>query len=171
MQQGPSAPDCPSTVEVLVLDGANGICSEARSGAGTGGLAHVGLLCAASVVVGLLVAGARAPRLRALLLVIAASLASLPGLYALAVERADSPAHTLATARSTRALHDRIRAFATQRGCAVLEDRSCQSCFPIRHFALSGLRCDHRGRLELLPGSVGEACVEDGDTLRCGATR
>jgi hypothetical protein len=167
------AADCNENAEALFIDGANGVCRDVRLEAGRGRSEGVELALGFVVAVAVLAAWFRraAPRVRALVVVAAASLAAMPGMWALGTRRADRPTAVRDTAAVPRALHDALRAHAEAWGCAEITVHGCPSCEPVGRLALAGLRCDDPAAIELHPGAFDGVCEASGAVLRCGAAR
>jgi hypothetical protein len=160
---------CIATTADLVIDGANGVCADARDAAGTPlTLAEVapfvGLALLAAAILWLR-AHKRVP-IAALGLMLGA--AALPGAYAALFWRADRPAAVVASLAPVDALHDAIRDFATEHGCAELVRSECLACEPIARLALVDRRCDRPAPIELYGDALEVGCQSDGVRLRCG---
>jgi hypothetical protein len=172
MQDALTDPRCLVTPESLLVDGANGVCRDARLGARDGIVLHAaGLVLGVVVVAAWLVSGRIAARVRVGVIVVVAIASALPGAHALLALRADRPAAVVATAAATQELHDRVRAFARRRGCARTTLDRCASCAPVVRLALAGLRCDAPASIELHEDALGGECRERGRTLVCGGAR
>ncbi|MBX7194579.1 MAG: hypothetical protein K1X94_21160 [Sandaracinaceae bacterium] len=163
-------PRCLVTTEALVVDGANGVCRDARVG-------DASVLRAASWIVGaaLVVAWWRAERLprrrRVAVVVALATMAALPGWYALLAVRADSPSHVAESARDVHRLHDGLRDFARRHGCAEVTVDACTGCAPIARLALSDLICATPASIELHEDALEVGCLEHEARLVCGTER
>jgi hypothetical protein len=143
-------PRCLVTSDALVIDGANGVCPDARIGQANAGLASFVALLIASLLAALVLTRVRLPaRARAMGLFALATLASLPGWYA---------------------LHDALRDFALRRGCAEVRENTCVACEPIARLALSGITCERAATIVLRDGALGGHCIEHADALICGGT-
>lgn len=160
---------CIATTAELVIDGANGVCADARDGAGAP-LTFAEL----APVLGLMVLGAvmlwlrkrrRAP-IAALGLMLAA--AALPGTYAALAWRADRPAEVRASVAPIERLHDGIRAFADEHDCAELVRSECLACEPIARLALVDRRCNFPAPIEIHADALEAGCIDEGGRLRCG---
>ena len=166
MDESLTDPRCVASVDALVLDGANGVCRDARLGprdevAWRGGALALAVLIALAILV-------RARHARVVIAGLALALA-LPGLVAMATERADRPAQVTRSAAQIAALHGSLRAFATRNGCARVSVARCLTCEPIARLALTGLSCDGGAAIELREGALERGCEERGATLVCGA--
>jgi hypothetical protein len=164
-------PRCLVTSDALVIDGANGVCPDARIGQANAGLASFVALLIASLLAALVLTRVRLPaRARAMGLFALATLASLPGWYALATTRADAPHAVAHTSAEIAALHDALRDFALRRGCAEVRENTCVACEPIARLALSGITCERAATIVLRDDALGGHCIEHADALICGGT-
>lgn len=162
-------PRCLVTAETLRLDGANGVCRDARLGARDATAQRAGaLVLVVALAAAWLFARRPSPRSRALVLAFAAVLAAAPGFHAILAVRADRPAALAETARASTRLHDVVRGFASRHRCARIDVDHCPDCMPAVRLALAGLRCDAPASIELHEGAFAGACVERGRTLFCG---
>jgi len=165
MDESLTDPRCVATVDALVLDGANGVCRDARLGARDESAWRAGALALAVLVaLAILVA----PRKRALVVGLAFALA-LPGFVAMTTLRADRPTEVARSAASIAALHGAIRAFAVRHGCARVTLSECVGCEPIARLALAGLACERPAAIELHEGTLERGCEERDAALVCGA--
>ena len=161
-------PRCLVTSEALFVDGANGVCHDPRVGDPSPWRA-VGLVVATALVIAWLSRARLPSRRRAAWLLALALGAALPGWLALLVVRADGPMQISASAAETRRLHDTLRDFAREHGCAEVRLDHCLTCAPIARLALSGLTCDHPASIELHEDAASGACAVEDDTLICGS--
>ncbi len=162
-------PRCLVTTDALVIDGANGVCRDARLGEASASRALAWLLLAALVFAGWRAKGITSRR-RAALVAVTALLAAAPGYLALARSRADAPSRVAQSAEEIRDLERSMRRFARAHGCAVVEGDACAACAPIERLALSGLSCASPAAIELRADALHGACVERGARLVCGAS-
>lgn len=172
MQDALTDPRCLVTPESLLVDGANGVCRDARLGARDGAMLRAGgLVLAAALIAAWLVARRPGVRGRIALIVALAIGAALPGAHALLAQRADRPTEIAATAAATTRLHDEVRAFARRNGCARTTLDRCAACAPVVRLALAGLRCDRPASIELHADALARPCAARGRTLACGGAR
>jgi hypothetical protein len=163
-------PRCLVTSDALVIDGANGVCRDARIGRPIAGIASSAALVIASLLAALVLTRVRLPtRARAWGALVLAAVASLPGWYALATTRADAPLAVAHAAAEIAALHDAIRAHAARRGCAEIRESTCVACEPIARLALSGLTCERPATIVLRDDALGGDCVVHEEALICGS--
>ncbi|UJR82714.1 hypothetical protein [Sandaracinus amylolyticus] len=163
---------CLDSPEALLLDGANGVCGEARAGAGRAEWLHVGATLVAAVAIAAWLSSRRVPSaIRAPGIVLVALVAAFPGIWALIALRADRPSALRDTARDTIVLHDRMRTFAVDHGCAEARWASCDACMPAARLALAGLQCDAPATIVLGEGALDAHCEERGRSLVCGRAR
>lgn len=170
MQDALTDPRCVVTPESLLVDGANGVCRDARLGSREdAALRAGGLLCGAALIAAWLLTRRATVRMRIALVLTLVVAAAIPGAYSMLALRADRPARMHETVASSMRLHDRARAFAIEHGCArVMLDR-CASCAPAMRLALAGLRCARPASIELHERAFDGACEVRGRTLVCGA--
>lgn len=159
-------PRCLVTTEALVVDGANGVCRDARLGRDVPVRASVHLALALSIAV--LARRASRPSHRRWTALALALVAALPGWHAVLALRADAPSRVAATAQEIRSLHDTLRAFATRHECARIRRDECVACQPVARLALAGLRCEHPASIDL-HADAWRGCIERESTLVCGA--
>jgi hypothetical protein len=166
-------PRCLVTAEALFLDGANGVCGTPRQGAGQSAPLASSLLFVVVFAVALTLrlrtsaGGARRMRLH-VLGAAALVLAALPGLWAIATERADGPAAASTTAFGVRRAHDQVHAFATAHGGATLRTETEISIVPIARLALAGVTGDGTAPVDLFDDTLEDGCREIEGTLTCG---
>lgn len=163
-------PRCLVTPESLLIDGANGVCRDARLGSRDhGALRFLGLMLGALLVVVWLRSRWTSPRARVALVLVLAIGGATPGAYAILNERADRPTVALSTASTSMRLHEVVRSFARARGCARTTLDRCASCAPLVRLALAGLHCERPASIELHAGAFAGACKVRERTLVCGA--
>ena len=160
-------PRCLVTPDAVVIDGANGVCAEARLGARSlaphAVAVHLALI--AAVVVALL--GRARWRAGAVVLCAGAALgAAAPGWRALFAQRADARAGA-----PVRALLDQLAAFSREHGgCVRVARNECVACEAMVHYAHPArARCRERASIELGADALGARCVRTAGGLRCGA--
>lgn len=169
-------PRCLVTSESLLVDGANGVCRDARLGSREGGAWRASALLAGAL---LIAAWLRAPRpsrrTRLAVLAVLALGAAAPGAWALCAVRADRPAHASVAAEGPTRLHDAVRAFASRERCAAVRIDRCESCDPVIRLALAeqaARGCEGPAAwIELHEDALGGRCVERRRTLACGTPR
>jgi hypothetical protein len=163
-------PRCLVTPESLLVDGANGVCRDARLGSREhGALRFGGLLLGAVLIATWLIAKRPSVRTRVTLVVLLAIGSAIPGGYAILNQRADRPSRAHVTAVASMRLHDIVRSFARTEGCARTTLDRCVSCAPLVRLALAGLRCERPASIELHARAFGGMCKARDRTLVCGA--
>lgn len=166
-------PRCLVTTEAIVVDGANGICRDARL------RSHVSGAAAAIVVVALVAAMAWFTRervaisLRRAALVLTMFLAALPGLYSVLAVRADRPAEVDRSARRIARTEEEIRDFAVAHRCAWIRTQSASAALPIARLAITGhgasvAGCEEPAPIDLFADALEGGCTEVEGALRCG---
>lgn len=162
------ANDCITSTEAMVIDGANGVCRGVRTNAG----GPLGTEVALSLLLVLVAAWAlrarleTAPRRWALGVLVGAL--AVPGLHALFFLRADRPATIYEHAAHIRALHDAVRSYAAERGCAVVVRDECVACRPIALLALIDRECSDPAPVELHEDALEAGCEVSSTRLVCG---
>jgi hypothetical protein len=160
---------CIATSSDLVIDGANGVCADARHGAGEPLSAFTVAPLAALVLIAALLFSPKVARTyRAAGLGVLLALAALPGGYAVLFERADRPSAVADSTAPIAALHEAIRDFATaSRGPCVVES-ACLACDPIARLALIDRGCAPGSEVVLHADALRAGCQVEGTLLRCG---
>jgi len=153
---------CEGDTVALLVDGSNVICHRAPPGAMQ--LAALGIIAGFVVVWS---APARRRRARTALLVAGAAL-SLPGIFMLAVRRADAPARVSVAAAAIAGLEGALADHARAHGCAVVRESTCEACEPVARLALAHAGpCESGATVTLREGAIGGRCVADGLHLTC----
>jgi hypothetical protein len=161
-------PRCLTTTEAVVVDGTNGVCHGTRMDAGQPlDAGALGVVLLALVSLSWFV-GRGASRPRAIAFVATLVLAALPGATSLLFVRADRPRNVRRAGREVAAVHDAVRAFATEHGCAEVVLDDCAACAPIVRLALVDRRCDAPAPIELRADSIESGCAEEDGRLVCG---
>jgi hypothetical protein len=175
-----SDPACPTTVEGLVVSGANDVCGPPATAPPDVHAVTLALGAVLGVTFALALAGKlRATRPRVAVLVGMAALAALPGARALLVDRADAPLRAKETGAAIADLIGDIDSFvAHHHGCVAQVHDDCLACQPLLRFVLPQKSPCARGeaRIDVSRGafaSTGHAqpCAIQGDALECGAPR
>jgi hypothetical protein len=165
-------PRCLVDLEAVTIDGAEGVCRAPRLGAGRGlGVEALVMMVVALLAVGWFVRERSSLRARRVALVLTLALAAVPGAYALFAVRADRPAMVASGGRRIARLHDAVRAFASENGCAWLRTESCVACVPTAQLALVGLGCGGEtteAPIDLFSDALAASCGEVDGALRCG---
>ncbi len=165
-------PRCLVDAEAVMVDGADGVCRAPRLGAGRGvGMEGLVGLAVAVLALSWFVRTRVSLRARRVALVLTLALAALPGAYAVLFVRADRPSAADRAARQVVRLHDGVRAFAVERGCAWLRTESCTACVATAELALVGLTCEGettQAPIDLFTDALAVGCAEVDGALRCG---
>lgn len=156
------------TGQALFIDGANGICRDARLGDASPARALFLLLAGALVAAWWLGPARIAARRRAWVLVAVGMGAALPGWAAWVALRADGPMRAEHTAAEVTRLGGTLRTFAQARGCAQVRLDHCLTCAPVARLAVAGLRCETPAGLELHEDAWTGPCSVKADALVCG---
>ncbi len=161
----PPPHECMGSIEAVVTHGANTICHVPRAEAWHPTTWEVAALVVSVGLGAWTLTRARHPR-RALGLALA--LAALPGLWQLAVHRADAPPRRPAAVATLRALHDAVARYTPAAGCVHRARIDCEACVPLVRFALVAPTCRTMAAVVIEPGALGGACWTTPGTLRCG---
>jgi hypothetical protein len=134
----PADPACPSTVEALILGGANDVCGPPSGATPSVHAVTLALGAALGVAVAMALLGrARLSARRSRWLVLGAALVAAPGAHALLVDRADAPLRARSTATAIAGLLDDMSDLAaSQRGCVGEIPGGCVACQPLLRFVL-----------------------------------
>lgn len=180
-------PRCLVTTDAIVIDGANGVCHDARIAGGRGRFdslaVHTALslaVLAASLIALSLVRRGPARPVRALRglapiapALVLALVAALPGVWALTYVRADAPHRWPArAARLAQRLDTVVRFAAQHQGCVIAELSACPACDPLVRYAVPvhRARCPRIARITFGRDGLAGACIARGpDALWCGA--
>lgn len=165
-------PRCLVDAEAVAIDGADGVCRAPRLGAGRGlGPEALFVLAIALLALAWFVRERAPLAARRGALVLTLLLAAVPGGYAVLGVRADRPSAAPGIARKVTRLHDDVRAFASERGCAWLRTRSCIACVETAELALVGHACSGettQAPIDLFSDALQVGCAEVDGALRCG---
>ncbi len=162
-------PRCLETTDAVVVDGANGICHGNRMNAGEPlGVGPLGVLLLALVSLAWLTGRGGLARARHAALAATLVLGALPGAMSLVFVRADRPRNVRRAGREVAALHDAVRAFAEEHGCAEVVESECTACAAIVRLALVDLRCEAPAPIELRGDAIVSGCAEEEGRLVCG---
>ena len=175
----PAEDVCPSTVDRLVVAGANDVCGAPDTASPGVHGATLALGIAVGVAFALALAGRlRVSRPRVALLVLTAVVVALPGAHALLVDRADAPLRASSTATAIGTLLGDFDAFAARHhGCIAEIHDDCVACQPLFRFVLPQRAPCARGdgRIDVAKGvfasmspSQGQPCAVQGAALECG---
>lgn len=162
-------PRCLPTTEAVVVDGMNGVCHGTRMSAGEPLDAGVlGVVLLALVSLAWFVGPRRSSRPRSIAFVATLVLAALPGATSILFVRADRPRNVRRAGREIAAVHDSIRSYATEHGCAEVVATECTACDPIVRLALVDRECEAPAPVELRADSIESGCAEEDGRLTCG---
>jgi hypothetical protein len=152
---------CLVTPEALVIDGANGLCAQARLGPRA---VWSGPIVAALVVALVVVLLAGRGRRAAGVLLGLVTAAVVPGWWAQLAVRADRPLAFIDSAQPVRRLTESIEQFVEGAPCVDVQRNDCVACEPIVRFATAGLR--------RCPAEPARALLLEADALggRCSRT-
>ena len=156
-----------------MIDGANGVCAQARTGARSLATldAAIGLAIVLIAFLALVTRHERyASRLRVCALIVVLALAT-PGWWALVAQRADAPARIGDSARQIDALGISVARFAAVRGCVEVTRDDCVACEPIVRLATAGYRpcASPPSRVVVLAvDAFATPCVGNANLLVCG---
>lgn len=172
-------PRCLVTTDAVVIDGANGVCHEARAGAGA---AHRGssFFAASAGLLALVFLGAALTRARRGpsrnlapgLAVVFALVCALPGFHAVFFVRADAPASWPSRAHALQERIETVVSFSERHhNCVWTDLRACPACDPVMRYAVPvpPAHCARIARINFAADGLAGACVRtDPDTLTCG---
>jgi hypothetical protein len=172
-------PACLSTVESLVVGGANDVCGPPDTASPGVHAATLALGAAMGLAFAMGLAGRlRVSRERVALFVLAAVLVAVPGARALLVDRADAPLRASGTATAIATLLGELDAFTAGRhGCIAEIHDDCVACQPLFRFVLPQRTpcAGGDGRIDVAKGvlansssSPARPCVVQGASLECG---
>ena len=165
-------PRCLVDLEAVAIDGADGVCRAPRLGAGRGlGMEALVVMSVAVLALAWFVRERASLRARRSALVLTLVLAAVPGGYAVFAVRSDRPIAAATAARRIARLHDDVRAFAAEKGCAWPRTESCIACVPTAQLALVGLECAGDATtapIDLFSDALAASCGEVDGALRCG---
>ena len=163
-------PRCLVSTESVIIDGANGVCHEARLHAHDGpGMPALFALVMMLGALSWLVRERISLALRRGLLITALAGASIPGLTALLAVRADAPGSIARSARRIERTHDETRAFAEAHGCAWIRTDTSLAAVPITRLAIVDRRCADPAPIDLFADALETGCTQRTDgSLACG---
>jgi len=160
--------DCITSTEALVIDGANGVCRDVRADAGAPLGLEVWLTLVLVAVAAVVLRARTAVARRRWIIALMLGAAAIPGTHALLVLRADRPTTIYAHAARIVALHDAVRSYATEHGCAEVVRDACLACRPIALLALVDRRCSDPMPIEFHADALESGCEARGARLVCG---